>query len=187
MRKWQKWVTVAWLLGVAAFWIWVAYEDVELSAEQIAAFFSRFQHYIIVAYLVFGIIRAFTLIPNMTVVFVGSLLIHNFWILLATSVAGLIGSSAIIYFFGEELQLKDTLYRKFPRQLDKIQRGLDKYGSAIIFFWGFLPVVPSDLLSFFLGSIKFPFWKFILYYTIGHVITYSIIILSGKEFWHLFF
>ncbi len=185
MKHWQRFFTFLWLACVAAFWIWVIYEDVELSAEEIAAYLSRFQHYLVAAYTIFGILRAFTLIPNMTVVFVGTLLIHNFWVLLVTSIIGLIGSSSIIYFFGEELGLKEYLYARFPNKIEVIRRGLDRYGAVIILLWGFLPVVPSDLLSFFLGSIKFPYWKFVLYYTIGHLITYSLIILFGQEFWKI--
>ncbi len=183
MSKRQRITVFIWLTIVIAFWLWVIYEDEELGIEQIAAFLSRFQHFIIIAYLLFSSLRAFTLIPNMTVVFVGTLIIHNPWVLLITSLIGLLVSSSLIYFFGEDTGLDKVLLKKYPDKVEKIKNGIDRYGAPVIFFWGLLPVVPSDLLSFVLGIMKFNYWKFILYYTFSHLITYSAIIFLGKDLW----
>ncbi len=183
MSKKQRITVFIWLSIVAAFWIWVLYKDQELGIEKIAQFLSRFQHLIILAYFLFSSLRAFTLIPNMTVVFVGTLVIHNPWVLLITSVAGLIISSSLIYFFGEDTGLDKVLLKKYPDQVERIKRGIDRYGAPVVFFWGFLPVVPSDLLSFVLGIMRFNYWKFVFYYTLSHIITYSVIIFLGKDLW----
>ncbi len=185
MSRKQKISVFIWLAIVALFWIWIFYEEGTLDVNTIAAFLKKFQNYIIAAYFIFSCLRAFTLIPNMTVVMVGTLIIHNPYILLITSVIGLIVSSSLIYFFGEETGLDKILIHKYPEKIAYIKEKIEKYGSPVIFFWGFLPVVPSDLLSFVLGIMKFNYKKFIFYYTVSHIITYGLIIFLGKEFWQI--
>ena len=183
MSKKQRILVFFWLGIIAIFWLWVLYKDEELGIEKIAGFLNRFQNFIIIAYLVFSSLRAFTLIPNMTVVLVGTLIIHNPWVLLITSLIGLLVSSSLIYFFGEETGLDKVLLKKYPDHVDKIRQGIERYGAPVIFLWGVLPVVPSDLLSFVLGIMKFNYWKFVFYYTLSHVITYSVLIFLGKDLW----
>ncbi len=185
MSKTSKIFGIIWLVIIIVFWAWAIYEDVKFTPESIAGYLERFQKYIIWAYLIFSMLRAFTLLPNMTVVFVGALLIHNFWILLITSIIGLCVSSSLIYFFGNNLSFMRSLAKRHPQKVEKIHKGLERYGGLIIFFWGFFPVVPSDLLSFVLGDLKYNYWKFIAYYALSHLITYSVIIYFGKGLWQL--
>ncbi len=187
MSKKQKISVFIWITIVALFWIWILYKDTSLNTKTIAEFLKRFQNYIIVAYLIFSCLRAFTLIPNMTVVMVGTLIIHNPYVLLITSLIGLIVSSSLIYFFGEETGMDKILLRKYPEKITYIKEQIEKYGAPVIFFWGFLPVVPSDLLAFVLGITKFNYKKFVFYYTVSHIITYGLIIFLGKEFWAVIF
>ncbi len=184
MGKYGKWVTYLWLAFVVAFWTYALIFEMELTPESLAEYLKKFSNYILVAYALFTVLRAFTLIPNMTVVLVGTLILPGrFWTLLIISVIGLLASSSIIYFFGEEMGLDVILRKKFPDKEEYIKRQLDKYGDWIVFFWGFLPVVPSDLLSFVLGIVKYKYWKFILFYGLSHFISYAVIIKFGEEFW----
>ncbi len=181
--KFRKVLFVLWIISIIAFWAWVVIEDISLTSVQISVFLQKFQHYIVLSYILLWLIRAFTLIPNMVLVLAGTAFIQNYWILLIISLIGFLVSSSIIYFFGSELGLQRYFERKFPDKIKQIERGIERYGAVIIILWGFLPVVPSDLLAFFLGSIKFPFPKFLLYYFIGHLIIYSILIFLGQQAW----
>ena len=185
MSNKQRITFFIWLGIILLFWLWVIYNDKSLNINKIAAFLSRFQNYIIIAYLIFSCLRAFTLIPNVTAVLVGTLIIHNPWVLLITSLIGLIVSSSLIYFFGEDTGLDKILMKKSPGKINKIKQGLERFGDPIVFAWGFLPIVPSDLLSFVLGITRYSYWKFVLYYTISHIVTYSVIIFLGKDLWTL--
>ena len=183
----RKILLVLWLFSILAFWTWVLIEDINLSSQQISVFLQKFQHYIILGYILLWLIRAFTLVPNMLLVVAASAFIKNYWVLLIISITGFLISSSIIYFFGSELGLGEYFERKFPGKISKIEHGLERYGAIIIILWGFLPIVPSDLLAFFLGSIKFPYFKFLLYYFTGHLIIYSILIFFGQQAWAAIF
>ena len=174
-----------WLTIVLCFWVWVIYKNQQLGIEQIASFLKRFQRFIIIAYLIFCSLRAFTLIPNMTVLLVGTLVISNPWALLVTSLIGFVISSSLIYFFGEDTGMDKILLAKYPDKVEKIKLSTDRYGAPIIFLWGFLPAIPADLISFILGIIKFNYWRFILPHTLSHIVTYSIIIFGSKSLWTL--
>ncbi len=183
----RKILLVLWLISIIVFWTWILIEDINLTSEQISEILRKFQHYIVLAYILLWLIRAFTLIPNMLLVIAASAFIKNYWILLIVSLFGFLISSSIIYFFGSELGLGRYFERKFPEKIKQIEHGLERYGAVIIILWGFLPVVPSDLLSFFLGSIKFPYLKFLIYYFIGHLIIYGILIFLGQQAWSAIF
>lgn len=185
MSKRQKIRVFIWLVIVVVFWGWVLYEDQSLDAKQIAYFLARFQSFIIIVYFLFSSFRAFTLIPNLTVVLVGTFVIEDPYILLCLSILGFIISSSIIYFFGQQTGLYNIFMLKYSARIEDIEKKIQKFGSPIIFLWGLLPIVPSDLLTFVLGTIKFDYKKMIFLYFFSHFITYTLIIFTSKTLWKI--
>ena len=53
---------------------------------------------------------------------------------------------------------------------------MNKYGFWILILWAFIPIVPSDLISYVSGTIRFNFVKFSIAFAIGHIIIYAVVI-----------
>ncbi len=187
IRRLRKFLLYFWIIVIISFWVWFYFSGFELSQRQIVIFLSKFQDYIILGYLLFAFIRAFTLIPNAWVVLAGAVLIKNFWILLLSSLFMYIVSSLIIYFFGGELGLEEFFKKKYGDKGQQIEQKINTYGGLVILVWSFIPFFPSDLLSFVLGSLEYPVKKFVIYSLIGHIVIYTGLILLGKEFWLILF
>lgn len=49
----------------------------------------------------------------------------------------------------------------------KIQNAIERYGFYAVFLWSFVPIVPTDLISYVAGIVRMSFWKFVLALTIG--------------------
>lgn len=160
------------------------YDPSLFTAKNIARFISEYDQQIILIYLLVSIIRGFSLLPSTPFVIAGTILFSNqphlvFWI----SIIGITLSSSLIYFFSDYLGFSNFFERKFPEKIQNIKNLLNKpYGVFFIFIWSFIPVVPTDLISYVAGSMKMNFWKFIIPLFLGESILVGSIILLGSYF-----
>ena len=104
-------------------------------------------------YFLLGCLRGFTLIPATSLVLVGIVFIPP-WPLLVLTLAGILVSSASIYYFSEALHIEDLLKAKHARQLDRARGLLDRYGFPVIVLWAFLPIAPTDLICYLSGVLR---------------------------------
>ena len=168
---------IIWLLILITIWIYYLYNPSFFKPDNIAKVLSQYKGHIFIIYTIIGILRGFSLLPNLSFVIAGTILFpDNQILLLITSVIGIVGSSTIIYFFSEFLDINKFFEKKYPKKIDFIKRKMDKYGIWILLLWAFLPIVPSDLISYVSGTIRFNFLKFLIAFTIGHIIIYLIVI-----------
>jgi len=75
------------------------------------------------------------------------------------NLTGIITSSVVVYYFTQYLRLDVWLESKYPVQIEKIKKALQKKELPIIAGWSFFPVVPTDLIIYASSSLKIPFWK----------------------------
>jgi len=104
-------------------------------------------------YLLFGCLRGFTLIPATSLVVIGIVLFPPVPLLILT-VAGILVSSASIYYFAEAMHLDELLQQKHARQLERARGLLNRFGLPIIIGWAFFPLLPTDLICYLAGVLR---------------------------------
>ena len=96
-------------------------------------------------YLLFGCLRSFTFIPATSLVLLGIVFFRPVPLFVLT-LAGILVSSASVYYFAGALHLDELIRRRHARQLDRVQRLLARHGVPIIVGWSFFPLLPTALL-----------------------------------------
>jgi uncharacterized membrane protein YdjX (TVP38/TMEM64 family) len=127
-----------------------------------------------------GALRGFTLIPVTYLIILGLLFLPLKPLFLLT-MAGVIVSSTIIYYFSELVHLSEYFERKYPKQIAKLKSVIEKNELPIVTFWSMLPFAPTDVMCYVCGSLKIDIKKFLLGVTVGEGITCALYIFFGKE------
>lgn len=149
--------------------------------ENIAAFLAKFQREALVIFLAVSVVRGFTLLPSTPLVIAGTLAFPTApWTVLAISIAGIIASSSLIYWFSETLGIAAHFEERKPSTVAKIRRRLEHpAGLVFVFLWAFFPLVPTDAVCYVAGSTRMNFPKFIAAITAGELILCSFYIFAG--------
>ena len=129
-------------------------------------------------YLLLGSLRGFTLIPATSLVLVGIVFFPP-WPLFVLTLAGILISSASIYYFSEALHLEELLKEKHARQIDRLRGLLDRYGLPVIIAWAFFPLAPTDLICYLAGVLRIRVWICLLGVLIGEGAICAIYIFFG--------
>ena len=151
------------------------------TAEHIAAFLLRFENAIFFGYLGISIIRGFTLLPSTPLVIAGTLLYpQQPWLVLSISLAGILLSSTMLYFFSEFLGFSYFFEGHKPELTHRIRAGLERpTGFAFVALWAFFPFVPTDLVCYVAGTTRMNFFKFIAAVFGGELVLCSFYIFFG--------
>jgi uncharacterized membrane protein YdjX (TVP38/TMEM64 family) len=118
------------------------------------------------AYLLRGCIRGFTLIPSTSLV----LLAVAFFPpapLFALTLAGIVVSSACIYYFAEALGIDNVLQRRHAAQFNRVRTLLVRYELPAIIGWSFFPLAPTDLVVYLCGIMRVSLAKCLVGVAIG--------------------
>ncbi len=168
---------ILWLLLLAFIWGYYLFNPEFFKAENLALMLSKYEGHLLLVYTIIGVLRGLTLLPNMTLLIAGTLLFPDSYVmLLIASVFGITASSTMIYYFSDFLGFDSFFEKKYPKKIDFIKEKMNKYGVAILLVWSFLPVVPSDLISYVSGTLNFNITKFVAAIIVGHTIIYFVII-----------
>ncbi len=127
-----------------------------------------------------GSLRGFTLIPVTYLIILGLLFIPLKPLFLLT-IAGVMVSSTVIYYFSELIHLSEYFERKYPKQIAKLRSVLDKNELSIVTLWSMLPFTPTDVICYVCGSLKIDIKKFLLGVFVGESITCALYIFFSKE------
>ena len=132
------------------------------------------------AYLALGAVRGFTLVPSTTLV-LAALPFFPPGPLLAATLAGIMLSSASIYFFSAALRLDERLAKKHPEKVARLTDLINRYELPIIIGWSFFPLAPTDLICYVCGVLRVRFWKFLLGVTLGEGAICALYIYGGDQ------
>jgi uncharacterized membrane protein YdjX (TVP38/TMEM64 family) len=155
----------AWLIGVGVAIYFVAFHrDAIVDRLEAATTASLIAGGAI--YLLLGCLRGFTLIPVTSLVVIGIVFFPPVPLFVLT-LAGILVSSASIYYFAEALHLDELLQQKHGRQLDRARTLLDRFGLPIIIGWSFFPLLPTDLICYLAGVLRIRFLTCIVGVAIG--------------------
>jgi uncharacterized membrane protein YdjX (TVP38/TMEM64 family) len=78
---------------------------------------------------------------------------------------GIVFSGVLIYRFSGIMGF-DKLFSK-QKENTKIKKAIEKYGFYAILLWSFAPVVPTDLICYVAGTVRYHFWRFVLALALG--------------------
>jgi uncharacterized membrane protein YdjX (TVP38/TMEM64 family) len=131
-------------------------------------------------YLLFGCLRAFTLIPVTSLVLLGIVFFPPLPLFVLTLV-GILVSSACVYYFAEALHVDELLRKKHGRQIDRVQRLLERHGFPIIVGWAFFPLVPTDLICYVSGVVRVRISTLLSGVAIGEGAVCAIYIFLGES------
>jgi uncharacterized membrane protein YdjX (TVP38/TMEM64 family) len=172
-----------WLLVMTGGWYVFLFRRDLLEGElESAASFSMIFGSIL--FLILGCVRGFTLIPSTALVLAG-IPFFSPGLLFALTLAGILISSASIYFFSEWLRLDEVIARQHAHRLHSLQAALSKYELPVIIGWSFFPLAPTDLICYLCGVLRVDFRKFLLGIAIGEGSICASYIFLGDYLLHL--
>jgi len=138
-----------------------------------------------ILYFLLGCLRGFTLIPSTSLIVLG-LLFFPPWPLFILTLAGILVSSASVYYFSDFLQLDEFFESKYKKRITQVKTILQKNELPIIIGWSFFPFLPTDLICYICGTLEVDFKKFLLGIFIGEAITCAIYIFGGHYLFEYF-
>ena len=134
-----------------------------------------------IIYILLGSFRAFTLVPATFLLLIGLPFFPPLWLLIIT-MAAVIVSSSICYFFAEALHMDEFFESKYPKQIRRLKELLQRYQLPIIIGWSFMMFLPTDLICYVCGTLRINFTKFIVGLLIGEGSVYAIYIYAADYF-----
>jgi uncharacterized membrane protein YdjX (TVP38/TMEM64 family) len=139
-------------------------------------------------YVFISMFRGFFLIPSTPFVLAGVAMYPEDPILVITiSMAGILFSATLLYYFSQRLGFSTYLERKYPSAITATKELLS--GNKATFFvagWSFFPLVPTDVICYVAGMMKMPFYKMMLGLFIGEMVLVSAYVYLGKGIMSLF-
>lgn len=93
------------------------------------------------------------------------------------------GSSigATITFLGARFLLSDAVERRFPRGIERVDRGLERDGATYLFTLRLLPVIPFTLVNILMGLTTLKTSKFYLVSQLGMLPATLIYVNAGTQ------
>ncbi len=157
------------------------------TAANIANTLRQYNQYIILAFLLVSVARAFVLIPSTPFVLAGVLLMPtSLNTALIISMLGIAISCTLIYYFSEALGFRDLFLKTKPNTFSRVEQLLrGPKGFFYLVFWAFFPVAPTDLACYIAGTVRMSFPKFLLAICLGELIICSLYVYLGKGLWEL--
>ena len=130
------------------------------------------------AYLVLGCIRGFTLVPATSLVLAGMLVLPPGPLYVLT-IAGIVVSSAAVYYFAEAMRFDEFFERRYARQVAQLRGLLRRRELPIVILWSFFPLAPTDVVCYVCGALKVDLKKCLLGVVIGEGAICAIYIFMG--------
>ncbi len=65
------------------------------------------------------------------------------------------------------------------KESEQINQLVKKYGTAAIFFFAFIPNPIFDIAGLFAGSLRIPWWQFVMATAAGRTIRYALLAMIG--------
>ena len=131
-------------------------------------------------YLALGCVRGFTLVPVTYLVVAGMLILPPLP-LYALTVAGIIVSSAAVYYFAEAMQFDRFFMKRYAPQVIRLRALMARRELPIVIAWSFFPIAPTDLVCYVCGALNVDLKKCLLGVTIGEGTICAIYIFLGGQ------
>ena len=131
-------------------------------------------------YFLLGSLRGFTLIP-VTYLIPFGLLFLSPAVHFVLTMAGILVSSASIYYFSERLRLADYFENRHGEHVERIRGLLRRRELPIVIAWSLFPFVPTDLICYVCGSLGVDVRKMLAGILVGEGIICAVYIFLGRQ------
>ncbi len=151
--------------------------------ETIATFVIKFSSYAWTTYFLIHLLRGFVLLPSTPLIFAGVILFPDqlIWVLIV-SLAGILGSSLLIYYCSNKLGFL-SFFNSESNKIKLIKERLSgKHGFYYILFWSFFPIVPTDVICYVSGALRIKLPVFISSLLLGELVLCTIYIFGASLF-----
>jgi len=177
----HRWLLVTSWIAIAAGALYLYFFRRDAIQHELNSAFSTSMVVAGAIYLALGAVRAFTLIPS-TYLVIAALPFFQPVPLLVLTLAGILVSSAIIYWFAESLHLEELFERgRHKAHVDRLRSVLQRHELPVIIGWSFFPLAPTDLICYVCGGLRVNFPKFLLGVLIGEGTICALYIFLGGE------
>lgn len=133
-----------------------------------------------VAYLALGCLRGFTLIPATYLVVAGMFVLPPVPLYVLT-LAGIVVSSAAVYYFAEAMRFDQFFARRYGPQVARLRALMTRRELPIVIAWSFFPIAPTDLVCYVCGALRVDLKKCLLGVTIGEGAICAVYIFLGGQ------
>lgn len=172
MKKTKKYFLLVWGLAIVAMFVYIMRHPGILEPKNIKAFFESFNSELWVLFIIANIVRGFFLIPNTPLIIAGAFIFPDqLWLVFFVSMAGVMFTAVMMYYFAGFLGVGSFLEKKYPKQLIIWEKRLQKpQAILIVLVWVMLPFTPTDLVFYVAGSIRMNIRNFLIGVFIGEAI-----------------
>ncbi len=178
-------VLIIWILSVISLAYYVSEHRGYLDPQNLLVFFQSFGSLALIVYIFASFVRGLVLLPSLPLVLVGVLFFPgNPHLVFAISMIGIIFSGILIYQFSDVMWFDEIFARHAGN--DRVKNAIEKYGFYAILLWSFVPIVPTDIICYVAGTVRYHFWRFILALTIWEWLIVGIIVYGGREMMVMF-
>ena len=132
------------------------------------------------AYLALGCLRGFTLIPATYLVLAGMLVLPPMPLYMLT-LAGIVVSSAAVYYFAEAMRMDRFFEQRYAPQVGRLRAVLKRRELPIVIAWSFFPIAPTDLVCYVCGALRVDVKKCLLGVAVGEGTICAIYIFLGAQ------
>lgn len=137
-----------------------------MEPKNLLGFFQSFGSLELIVYILASFVRGLILLPSLPLVLVGILFFpDNPHLVFAISMIGIVFSGILIYRFSDVMGF-DEMFAEHTHS-KKVTQVIEKYGFYAILLWSFAPIVPTDLICYVAGTVRYHFWRFVLALTMG--------------------
>ena len=136
--------------------------------------------FVLLAYVVVSVLRPVTLVPSTVLIVAGTLLFpERYALVFAVSLAAVVASAAIIYYFFDFLGLAELFERRHAARVRWLEEQVRARGFWIVAGWSAFPFVPTDVICYAAGSLRMPVGKFLLGVTVGEIPIVAFYVAGG--------
>ena len=169
-RKFKRTLLVCWIITVCSVLCYYLLNRDQFSPHRVASFLKDHHTVLLLSYFIVSMVRGWFLIPSTPFVVAGILLFPDqlFWVF-GISLLGVTFSGAFIYYFAQYLEM-DRLVIKKKKHMERVQKGINRFGFWVVLAWSFFPVVPTDLICYAASITRMHFWKFIAALFLGEAL-----------------
>jgi uncharacterized membrane protein YdjX (TVP38/TMEM64 family) len=173
------WVIMAALTGWLFFFRREAVQRELQEAMSISMFAAGF------LYLLLSSLRGFTFMPAAPLLLLGIAFFPPIP-LFGLTLAGILISSAIIYWFSGSLHLEEVFSKRYSEMMERVHGLLHKRELPVITAWCLFPVTPTDLMVYVCGVLRIDFKKTMLGVGIGAGVNCAVVIFLGDQILRFF-
>ena len=170
-----------WLAATLALGLLYARRPELVAPANLVAFLRGAGPFVLLAYVVVSVLRPVTLVPSTVLIVAGTLLFPERYVLVfSVSLAAVVASAALIYYFFEFLGLAELFERRHAARVRWLEQQVRVRGFWIVAGWSVFPFVPTDVIGYVAGSLRMPLGKYLLGVTVGEIPIVAFYVAGGN-------